>query len=155
MVDLLDTYQFLPLKIKRDKNKSEDVYFVLNSNMRGGYQSKEEILENLKQDNDRRHQTKIMTLIAMKLEEKFNSFSKAFLFFDIDGDQTISRPEFHKGIESLRVKLPKKDIDLVFDTMDIDQDGFINYKEFCGFSEEKRRNIDPFDSADNQKRLAL
>jgi len=38
--------------------------------------------------------------------------------------------------------------------MDIDRDSNINYKEFCGFSEEKRRNIDPFDSADTQQRLA-
>jgi len=30
--ELLDAYQFLPIKIKRDKNKSESVYYVLNSN---------------------------------------------------------------------------------------------------------------------------
>lgn len=33
--DLVDMYQFLPLKIKRDKNKSSDIYFVMNSNKRG------------------------------------------------------------------------------------------------------------------------
>jgi hypothetical protein len=33
--------------------------------------------------------------------------------------------------------------------MDKDGDGSLSYKEFCGFSEEKRRNIDPFDSFDN------
>jgi hypothetical protein len=37
--------------------------------------------------------------------------------------------------------------------MDQDNDNALNYKEFCGFSEEKRRNIDPFDSVDNQKRI--
>ena len=95
-----------------------------------------------------------MTLIAIKIEEKFRNLNKAFLSFDIDNDQTITRHEFHKGIEGLRVKLPKKDIDLVFDTMDIDKDGCINYQEFCGFAEEKRRNIDPFDSLENQQRIA-
>lgn len=39
--DLLDSYQHLPIKLKRDKNKSENVYFILNSNQRGGFQSKE------------------------------------------------------------------------------------------------------------------
>ena len=122
--------------------------------MRGAFHSKEEILENLKAENDRKHLTKLMTLIAIKIEEKFKSFSKAFLSFDIDNDQTITRHEFHKGIDSLRVKLPKKDIDLVFDAMDLDKDGCINYHEFCGFSEEKRRNIDPFDSLENQQKIA-
>lgn len=38
--------------------------------------------------------------------------------------------------------------------MDKDQDNALNYKEFCGFSEEKRRNIDPFDSVHTQRALA-
>ena len=29
--------------------------------------------------------------------------------------------------------------------MDQDNDGNLNYHEFCAFTEEKRRNIDPFD----------
>ena len=66
----------------------------------------------------------------------------------------IGYHEFIKGIEGLRVKLSKKDMDLVFQNMDHDCDGQLNYKEFCGFSEEKRRNIDPFDSIDNQQRIA-
>ena len=67
----------------------------------------------------------------------------------MNNDKGIQMHEFHKGIEGLRVKLPKHDIDLVFNHMDLDGDGVLNYKEFCGFSEEKRRNIDPFDSLDN------
>jgi len=39
--------------------------------------------------------------------------------------------------------------------MDKDKDQCLNYKEFCGFSEEKRRNIDPFDSIQNQRALSL
>ena len=76
--------------------------------------------------------------------------AKAFLFFDMNNDKGIQMNEFHKGVEGLRVKLPKHDIDLVFHHMDLDGDSALNYKEFCGFSEEKRRNIDPFDSLDNQ-----
>ena len=152
--ELLDTYQYLPIKIKRDKNKSEQVYFVLNSNKRGAFQSKEDILRNLKEDNDRKSIAKIMVLIAIKIEEKFHNLNKAFLSFDLDGDQGIQRNEFHKGIENLRVKLPKHEVDKVFDHMDQDGDGKLNYLEFCGFSEEKRRNIDPFDQLDNQQRIA-
>ena len=35
--------------------------------------------------------------------------------------------------------------------MDADRDGCLSYAEFCGFAEEKRRNIDPFDAIDLQK----
>ena len=35
IVDILDIYQFLPIKVKRDKNRSENLYYILNSNKRG------------------------------------------------------------------------------------------------------------------------
>ena len=91
-----------------------------------------------------------MTLIAIKIEEKFNSIAKAFLHFDKDCDQMISQAEFQKGIDSLIVKLNLEDIKKVFVHMDQDNDGNLNYHEFCAFTEEKRRNIDPFDQMDNK-----
>ena len=85
-----------------------------------------------------------MALIAIKLEEKFNSFSKAFLFFDADGDQQVTRQEFHMCLNKMGIKLSKADIDKVFDYLDKDGDNHIMYHEFTEFSEEKRRKIDPF-----------
>ena len=35
LIELLDIYQFLPIRIKRDRNLSENLYYVLNSNKRG------------------------------------------------------------------------------------------------------------------------
>ena len=49
----------------------------------------------------------------------------------------------------MRVNLAKDDIELVFNHLDKDGDGTLNYAEFCGFAEEKRRNIDPFDAIDS------
>lgn len=66
------------------------------------------------------HLSKIMTLIAIKIEEKFTSVAKAFLFFDADADQKVSMAEFLKGIEKLRVKLQKDDLEKVFKHMDKD-----------------------------------
>jgi Ca2+-binding EF-hand superfamily protein len=43
-------------------------------------------LNELREKNDKMHLSKIMTLIAIKIEEKFTTFAKAFLFFDVDGD---------------------------------------------------------------------
>lgn len=86
LLDLVDTFHYLPIKIKRDKNKSENLYFIMNSNKRGSPNNKEQLLSDLKEKNDRMHLSKIMTLIGIKIEEKFNSFAKAFLFFDKNGD---------------------------------------------------------------------
>jgi Ca2+-binding EF-hand superfamily protein len=95
------------------------------------------------------HLTKILTLVAIKMEEKFPTLAKAFLFFDVDDDRQITRTEFAKGVEGLRVKLSKEDVDKVFDYLDKDKDQSLDYYEFCGLSEEKRRNIDPFESYEN------
>ena len=35
LIELLDIYHFLPIRIKRDRNHSENLYYVLNSNKRG------------------------------------------------------------------------------------------------------------------------
>ena len=113
-------YQFLPLKVKRDKNKSEDIYFIMNSNKRGAPQSKEQILEQLKEQNQRMHVAKIITLVAIKMEEKFPTMAKTFLFFDQDDNRKITRAEFTKGIGGLGVKLTKDDVDKVFDYLDKD-----------------------------------
>jgi Ca2+-binding EF-hand superfamily protein len=145
LLELTEMYQYLPLKVKRDKNKSEDIYFIMNSNKRGAPQSKEQLLQELKDSNEKMYVAKIITLVAIKLEEKFHTMAKAFLFFDIDNDRRITRAEFAKGVDGLRVKLTKDDVDKVFDYLDKDCDQALDYQEFCGLSEEKRRNIDPFE----------
>ena len=126
LADFLDVYMFIPISIKRDKNKSESVYFVMNSNKRGAFQSKEEIIKNLKEDNDKRHLAKLMTLINIKIEERFSNLSKAFRFFDEDGNREITLHEFANSIEKMRIKLSKQDIQLVFNFLDKDGDGFIS-----------------------------
>jgi hypothetical protein len=44
LIVLLDTLQYMPIKIKRDKNQSNNLYYILSSNQRDKPQSKEEIL---------------------------------------------------------------------------------------------------------------
>jgi Ca2+-binding EF-hand superfamily protein len=50
--------------------------------------------------------------------------------------------------------LPNEDLELVFNYLDKNKDSFISYQEFCGLCEEKRRDIDPFDTL-NPKPLDL
>jgi Ca2+-binding EF-hand superfamily protein len=45
----------------------------------------------------------------------------------------------------MKIKIPSTEITQVFDHLDTNKDGFIDYTEFCGLCEEKRRDIDPFE----------
>jgi hypothetical protein len=35
--ELVDLYHFLPIKVKKDRNFSENLYYILNSNKRGTF----------------------------------------------------------------------------------------------------------------------
>ena len=69
----------------------------------------------------------------------------AFKFFDINQNGDISFNEFRLGCENLGIKFTSKELRQVFEYMDKQKEGQINYKKFCSMSEEKRRDIDPFE----------
>lgn len=46
-------------------------------------------------------------------------------------------------MENLKVKLSSKDQLLIFNYLDKDRKGYIDYADFCNLSEERRNNIDP------------
>ena len=48
------------------------------------------------------------------------------------------------AIEHLKIKMASSDIQLVFEYLDNNKDGFVHYQEFCGLCEESRKNTDPF-----------
>ena len=90
----------------------------MSSNKRGEPKDKEAMLAEMQAENERLSLMKVMTLIAHKLDEKFSSIAKAFRFFDKNNNQLISKTEFDNGIENMRIKLPKADVDRVFKHLD-------------------------------------
>jgi hypothetical protein len=38
----------------------------------------------------------------------------------------------------------------MFNSLDVDKNGVIDYNEFCNLCEEKRRNIDPFEALETR-----
>ena len=57
----------------------------------------------------------------------------------------ISFNDFVIGIDSIGLKLATKEISDMFEYLDVNKDGYIDYQEFCNLVEERRRGIDPFD----------
>jgi Ca2+-binding EF-hand superfamily protein len=70
----------------------------------------------------------------------------AYKFFAGLSTNKISFNDFVIGVENMRMKLSTKDISEMFNYLDTNKDGYINYLEFCNLSEEKRRGIDPFEN---------
>ena len=64
----------------------------------------------------------------------------------------LSKSDFIQGLENLKIKLASKDINLVFDYLDLSRDGVLSYAEFCNLCEEKRRNIDPFSFQETKRK---
>eukprot|EP00347_Sterkiella_histriomuscorum_P010064 403338822 len=158
--DFIDLYTYHPIRHKKDKNKSEDLYFILNSNQRGTHQHIQPTLNDtsstvsqlksqliqFKQPSLEKKLENIMELVGAKLMEKFNSLSAAFRFFDANLNQSISFNEFYNALDHLGIKISTEDSKKIFDYLDTDKNNAVSYNEFCELSEEKRRGIDPFRS---------
>ncbi|CAI2387718.1 unnamed protein product [Moneuplotes crassus] len=72
----------------------------------------------------------LTTFLWSKIEEKYRKASKAFRFFDTKKRSKISMKDFEAGIEKLRIKLHKDQIQAIFLDADQDKDKYLNYMEF-------------------------
>lgn len=79
-----------------------------------------------------------------KIQERFHKVAVAFRYFDINNNQQISLNEFEVSLHRLGIKLPAAKIKQMFEYIDTDKDGQIQYTEFCELCEESRRGIDPY-----------
>ncbi|CDW83424.1 ef hand family protein [Stylonychia lemnae] len=64
----------------------------------------------------------------------------------------VSFNEFMFGCENLGMKFTQKDLHQIFVYLDKNQDSMIDYNEFCNLTEEKRKNIDPFQNAEQRQK---
>lgn len=78
---------------------------------------------------------KLLIYFAQKLEEKFPSVQAAFKFFDCNQNHLVSRDEFLKAIDRLKLSLSNKEADMVFKHLDSNNDGSISVRELQAFQE--------------------
>ena len=86
-----------------------------------------------------------LELLWTRINEKFQTISQAFRYFDVNSNLNISYQEFYNGLDKLKVKINEEDIKRIFEYLDLDKDGQVSYNEFCNLCEERRRKIDPFE----------
>lgn len=82
---------------------------------------------------DNRYLTQVMIYLANKLDEKFTNLQQAFKFFDTDGDGCVVKSEFCAAVEKMKLSLSVKDIEMVYEYLDKDKNGKINFTEFMQF----------------------
>lgn len=134
VASLTDLYSYYPYHVKKDKNKSDELYYVMTSGKNAQHTGK--YLEHQKTDLQL-HTT--LEFLWAKIEERFPKVGAAFRYFDTNKSNDISLNEFIYGCERLRIKLHVKEHLAVFNYLDQDADGNISYKEFCNLCEERRR----------------
>ena len=85
-------------------------------------------------------------MIWTKITEKCDKLVGAFkLFQSFSSPGRVSFNDFVIGLEQIGAHLETQEIEEVFNFLDTNRDGYLDYNEFCGMSEERRRGIDPFD----------
>jgi len=84
----------------------------------------------------------MLDLLWLKIYEKKSSIYEAYRHFDVDFNNRVSFAEFQKGLDHMRIKFTTDQMLSIFNYLDKDQKGFINYTDFCEMAEERRRKLD-------------
>jgi Ca2+-binding EF-hand superfamily protein len=73
-----------------------------------------QVIEGLRNANDKKRLDNICVFLASKLKEKFKTVEKSFQHFDTDKHYRLTRKEFLAGLEKLKFSVTKSDIESVF-----------------------------------------
>ena len=136
--EFVDFYQYLPMHIKKDRNLSKELYYILTSNKFSNHGEKYQT------EQDQMGLKESLDFLWLKIEERFHKVANAFRFFDINNNSTIQIKEFEIGVHKLSTRFSREIIKKMFDYIDTDNDGNIKYIEFCELCDECRRGIDPY-----------
>ena len=123
LVEVIDICNFFPMRVKKIKNKSSDIYCILSSNTRDNYNAKESSNGGIS-DPDLALNLEIIWSI---INQKFKKLADAFRFFDMDDNRTIDFIEFFSGLDKLRIKMSEQDALKCFKYLNSKNDGEICY----------------------------
>ena len=76
-----------------------------------------------------------------RIEEKFKGFRQAFRNFDKDFGGSINFKEFIQGMESIGVKLKIDDYRKMFEAVDYNNEGEIDFTKFCLLNTDRKIDL--------------
>ncbi len=77
----------------------------------------------------------------MRIEEKYKNYRLAFRAIDENYDGVLNFKEFVDGFEKLGVRFSLLDFQKVFNAIDFDGNGTIDFSEFCMLNVDKSKDI--------------
>lgn len=113
--------------IKHKNESSTDLYLYMGKPAKDADSAKWSLGEKdlVKIEQERAQFKRIMSLITVKIHERFKNLLAAFRYFDSDHQLSLTLNEFAQGIEHLRIKISFDSVKSVFQYLDVDQDGEI------------------------------
>lgn len=94
-----------------------------------------------KTEKEKRRIRELFRRVHLRIEEKFGEYRKAFRQFDINKDNDLSFEEFVSGCEFCGIALSIRDFKAVYDTIDYDNNGGINFDKFCLLNADRTKDV--------------
>jgi Ca2+-binding EF-hand superfamily protein len=86
--EIVELYNFFPIKVTKDRNKSNEIYYQMLSN-------KKSVLAKAPSNHTKDvYLEKLMSILYWKVTERFSKLADAFVFFDVSNDGLLSFQEF-------------------------------------------------------------
>lgn len=119
LIDIMEIFQSCPAILCVDRNRSTNFVNSL------------ERLPLLKMPENFTRVDNLLQLINTRIIEKFKGFRQGFRTFDKNFDGSLSFAEFVAGMNEMGVHLSVIDFRLVFEKIDFNNEGSIDYFKFC------------------------
>jgi Ca2+-binding EF-hand superfamily protein len=81
---------------------------------------------------------KLLKYVHARIEEKFRGFRQAFRSFDKDFGGSLDFKEFIIGLEGIGIRLKLEDCRLIFETLDFNNQGDIDFSKFCLLNTDRK-----------------
>lgn len=76
-----------------------------------------------------------------KIEQKFKDYRNAFRFVDVSFDSSVSFDEFVGQFEFIGITMALDDFKLIFNILDYDDTGEIDFLKFCLINTDKCSDV--------------
>lgn len=127
---LIEFMKCFPILVKRDKNSSQTMNYIMDANSHRMKQVKvregedAHISAQIGQAN-LDYVKQLMSLIFSRIEDKHRNVTEMFRFMDQRGQGKIDRKDFYSAIDRMRISLSREDANKVWDYLDMNKNGYI------------------------------
>lgn len=125
---LIAIYSSCPVIDSKDRNQSH------------GFKKAIDIKTTYKEVMEQGRAERLIKFVHQRIEEKFKGFRSAYRTFDKDYNGGLDFNEFMQGLENIGIILSFQDYKLIFDSVDYDNEGEIDYNKFLLLNTDNKKH---------------